>query len=163
MRATTTHVAFGIARNAAPAFRPRSPLPTIPTLSRGAAIILGFAQQLRQLGEIRRDPPRGAWLISPPISTRLPGDRFPGPLGIAWRTRPVWSQSLNGKRPKVFGSPRRPSVDVLNDDTGGLLRGRVRRHTYAVKFPHEAEANNNPRTEVHAGRFFFRFSNGKGY
>jgi len=56
--ATTTHVTFGIARNAAPVFRPRSPLPTIPTLSRGAAIILGFAQQLRQLGDIRRNPPR---------------------------------------------------------------------------------------------------------
>src|SRR5215467_7942493 len=48
---------FGIARNAAPVFRPRSPLPTIPT-SRGAAIILGFAQQLRRLGDIRRNPPR---------------------------------------------------------------------------------------------------------
>ena len=56
--ATTTHVTFGIARNAAPVFRPRSPLPTIPTLSRGAAIILGFAQQLRRLGDIRRNPPR---------------------------------------------------------------------------------------------------------
>ena len=56
--AMTTHVTFGIARNAAPVFRPRSPLPTIPTLSRSAAIILGFAQQLRRLGDIRRNPSR---------------------------------------------------------------------------------------------------------
>src|SRR5262249_52316993 len=93
-------------------------------------------------------------LISPPICARLPGDGFLT-ARIPWRTRPACSQSLNGKRAKVLVNPRRPSVDVLNDNTGGLLRSRVRRHTYAVKFPHEAEANNNPRTEVHTRRFFF--------
>ena len=101
-------------------------------------------------------------LISPPICARLPGDGFLT-ARIPWRTRPACSQSLNGKRAKILVSPRRLSVDVLNDDTGGLLRSRVRRHTYAVKFPHEAEANNNPRTEVHTRRFFFGLSNGKSY
>jgi hypothetical protein len=56
--ATTTRVTFGIARNAAPVFRPWSPFLTIPTLSRCATIILGFAQQLRELGDIRRNSPR---------------------------------------------------------------------------------------------------------
>jgi hypothetical protein len=56
--ATTTLVTFGIARNAAPVFRPWSPFLTIPPLSRCAAIVLGFAQQLRELGDIRRDPLR---------------------------------------------------------------------------------------------------------
>ena len=69
--ATSTLVTFGIARNAAPVFRPWSPFLTIPTLSRCAAIILGFAQQLRQLGDIRRDPPRLVFreqqLGSPPL------------------------------------------------------------------------------------------------
>ena len=56
--ATTTRVTFGIAQNATPVFRPWSPFLTTPTLSRCAAIIFGFAQQLRQLGDIPRDPPR---------------------------------------------------------------------------------------------------------
>ena len=47
--ATTTRVTFGIVRNAAPVFRPWSPFLTIPTLSRCAAIILGFAQQTGSL------------------------------------------------------------------------------------------------------------------
>ena len=51
---TTMRVTFGIAQNAAPVFRRWSPFLTIPTLSCCAAIILGFAQQLRQLGNIRR-------------------------------------------------------------------------------------------------------------
>src|SRR5690349_5211691 len=92
----------------------------------------------------------------------LPGDGFPTAWN-AWSTRPVCSQSLNSKRAKVLFSPGRLSVDVLNNDTGGLLGTRVRRHTYAVNFPHEAEANNNPRTEVHTGHFFFGLSNGKSY
>src|SRR5215472_2086883 len=92
----------------------------------------------------------------------LPGDGFPT-ARIAWRTRPVCSQSLNGKRAKVLVGPRRLSVDVLNEDTGGLLGSRVRRHTYAVNFPHEAQANNNPRTEVHASHFFLGLPNGKRY
>jgi hypothetical protein len=56
--ATTTRVTFGIARNAAPVFRPWSPFLTIPTLSCCAAIVLGFAQRLQELGDIRRNPPR---------------------------------------------------------------------------------------------------------
>ena len=56
--ATTTPVTFGIARNAAPVFRPWSPFVMIAILSRCAAITLGFVQQLRQLGDVRRDPPR---------------------------------------------------------------------------------------------------------
>jgi hypothetical protein len=54
--ATTTRVTFGIARNAAPVFPPWSPFLTIPTLSHCAAIILSFAQQLRELGDICRNP-----------------------------------------------------------------------------------------------------------
>src|SRR5262249_32283140 len=53
-------------------------------------------------------------------------------------------------------SPRQSSQAVRRCTVRqGLLRSGVRRHTYAVKFPHEAEANNNPRTEVHTRRFFF--------
>ena len=77
-------------------------------------------------------------------SGALPGDRS-STAWIGWRTRPVCAQSLNGQRAKVLVSPRRLSVDVLNDNTGGLLGSRVRRQTYAVKFPHEAETSS--RTE----------------
>jgi hypothetical protein len=74
------------------------------------------------------------------------------------------SQSLNGKRVEVFVNPRGLSVDVLNDDTGGLLRSRARGHAYAVRLTHEAEANNNPRTETHKGNLFFGLSRvGKSY
>jgi hypothetical protein len=74
------------------------------------------------------------------------------------------SQSLNGKSVEVFVNPRRLSVDVLNDDTGGLLRSRASGHTYAVRLTHEAEANDNPRTEAHKGNLFFGpFSVGKSY
>jgi hypothetical protein len=74
------------------------------------------------------------------------------------------SQSLNGKRVEVFVNPRRLSVDVLNDDTGGLLRSRARGHAYAVRLTHEAEANNNARTEAHKGNLFFGLSSvGKSY
>jgi hypothetical protein len=74
------------------------------------------------------------------------------------------SQSLNGKTVEVLVNPRRLSVDVLNDDTGGLLRSRASGHTYAVRLTHEAEANNNPRTEAHKGNLFFGLSSvGKTY
>ena len=56
--ATSTLVTFGIARNAAPVFRPWSPFLTITILSRYAVIVLGFAQQPRQFGDIRRNPSR---------------------------------------------------------------------------------------------------------
>ena len=56
--ATSRRVTFGIARNAAPVFRPSSPFLTIPTMSHCAAIVSGFAQQLRELGDIPRNPPR---------------------------------------------------------------------------------------------------------
>jgi hypothetical protein len=88
---------------------------------------------------------RGRQTVAAGRST-LTGDGFL----TAWpgrRTRPVCSQSLNGKRAKILVSPPRLSVDVLNNDTGGLLGSRIRRQTNAVKFPHEAEANNNSRTE----------------
>ena len=82
-----------------------------------------------------------------------------------YRTRPICSQSLNGKTVEVFvGLPRGLSIDVLNDDAGGLLSGRARGHTYAVRLTHEAEANNNPRTEAHKGNLFFGLSSvGKTY
>jgi hypothetical protein len=51
-------VTFGIARNAAPVFRPWSLFLTTPPLSHCTAIILSFAQQPRQLGKIHRDSPR---------------------------------------------------------------------------------------------------------
>src|SRR5262249_29631831 len=89
--ATTTHVTFGIARNAAPVFRPRSPLPTIPTLSRSAAIILGFAQQLRQLGNIRRDTPR--LILREQLGGRTPARIMP-PVGVRLLRAPEPRQSL---------------------------------------------------------------------
>src|SRR5262249_50465692 len=96
-----------------------------------------------------------------PVGT-LPGDGFPTAC-IAWRTRPVCPQSLNGKRAKVLVSSSRLSVDVLNDNTGGLLGSRVTRHTQPVRVSHEADVNTEPRTEVHAGHVFFGLSNGKSY
>jgi hypothetical protein len=81
-----------------------------------------------------------------------------------YRTRPICSQSLNGKTVEVLVNPRGLSVDVLNDDTGGLLSSRARGHTYSVRLTHEAETNNNPGTEAHTGNFFFGLSNvGKSY
>jgi hypothetical protein len=49
---------------------------------------------------------------------------------------------------EVLVNPRGLSVDVLNDDTGDLLSSCARRNTYAVRLTHEAESNNNPRTET---------------
>jgi hypothetical protein len=61
-------------------------------------------------------------------------------------------------------NPRGLSVDVLDDDTGGLLSSRACGHTYAVRLTHEAEAKNNPRTEAHTRNLFFGLSNvGKSY
>src|SRR6516164_1547851 len=80
------------------------------------------------------------------------------------RTRPICSQSLKGKIVEVLVNPRGLSVDVLNDDTGDLLRSRAGRNTYSVRLPHEAEANNNSRTEAHKGSLFFGVSSvGKTY
>jgi hypothetical protein len=74
------------------------------------------------------------------------------------------SQSLNGKTVEVLVNPRGLSVDILNDDTGGLLRTRASGHAYAVRLTHEAEANNNPRTEALTVSLFFGLSNvGKSY
>jgi hypothetical protein len=45
-----------------------------------------------------------------------------------------------------------------------LLRSRASGDTYAVRLTHEAEADNNPRTEAHKGNLFFGLSNaGKSY
>jgi putative ribosome biogenesis GTPase RsgA len=61
-------------------------------------------------------------------------------------------------------NPRGLSVDVLNDDTGDLLRSRAGWNTYSVRLTHDAEANNNPRTEAHKGSLFFGLSGvGKSY
>jgi hypothetical protein len=76
--ATTARVTFGIARNAAPVFRPWSLFLTTSTLSRCAAIILGFAQQLRQVGAIRRDPPRPR-----PLSKTSQGQAFSA-INLLW-------------------------------------------------------------------------------
>jgi hypothetical protein len=74
------------------------------------------------------------------------------------------SQSLNGKTVEVLVNPRGLSVDVLDDYAGGLLSSRARGHTYAVRLTHEAETNNNPRTEAHTGNLFLGLSNiGKSY
>jgi hypothetical protein len=81
-----------------------------------------------------------------------------------YRTRPICSQSLNGKTVEVLVNPRGLSVDILNDDTGGLLSSRARGNTYSVRLTHEAEASNNPRTEAHEGALFFGLSIvGKSY
>ena len=52
-------------------------------------------------------------------------------------------------------NPRGLSVDILNDDTGDLLRSRASGQTYAVRLAHEAEANNDPRTEARKRKLFF--------
>jgi hypothetical protein len=69
--ATSTPVTFGIARVAALVFRPWYHFPTMPSPSRCAAIVLGFPQQPRQLGDIHRNPSR---LI---FAELLGGDRRP--------------------------------------------------------------------------------------
>ena len=56
---------------------------------------------------------------------------------------------------EVLANPRGLSVDILNDDTGDLLRSRTSGHTYAVRLAHEAEANNDPRTEARKRKLFF--------
>jgi hypothetical protein len=48
---------FGTARNAAPVFRPWFPFLPNPTRSR-RCLLSRFEQKLRQLCDIRRDPPR---------------------------------------------------------------------------------------------------------
>ena len=71
---------------------------------------------------------------------------------------------LQGSRVKVLVNPLGLSVYVLNDDTGDLLRSCASGHTDAVGLTHEAEANNNPRTETLTGDLFFGFSDvGKSY
>ena len=78
-----------------------------------------------------------------------------------YRTRPICPQSLNGKMVEVLANPLGLSVDVLNDDTGDLLRSRAGGHTYAV---HEAKAKNNPLTEALTRDLLFGFSDvGKSY
>ena len=68
------------------------------------------------------------------------------------------------KTVEVLVNPRGLSVDVLNDDTGGLLSSRARGHTYPIRLTHEAEASNNPRTEAHEGSLVFGLSNvGESY
>jgi hypothetical protein len=65
---------------------------------------------------------------------------------------------------EVLANPRRLSVDILNNGTGGLLRSRASGHTYAVRLAHEAEANNHPCTEAHKRTLFFGLcSVGKSY
>jgi hypothetical protein len=64
---------------------------------------------------------------------------------------------------EVLANPRGLSVDILNDDSGDLLRSRARGHTYAVRLAHEAKANNNPCTEATKGNLFFGCSVGKSY
>jgi hypothetical protein len=81
-----------------------------------------------------------------------------------YRTRPICSQSLNGKMVEVRANPLGLSVDVLNDDTGDLLRSRASGHTYAIGLTHEAKANNNPLTEALTLNLFVGFSDvGKSY
>jgi hypothetical protein len=75
-----------------------------------------------------------------------------------YRTRPICSQSLNGKTVEVLVDPRGLSIDVLNDDAGGLLGSRAPGNTYAVRLTDEAEANNNAGTEAHTGSLFFGLS-----
>jgi hypothetical protein len=81
-----------------------------------------------------------------------------------YRTRPICSQSVNSQTVEGFVNPRGLSVDVLNDDTSGLLSSRARGHTYAVSLTIEAETNNNSRAEAHEGSLFFGLSSvGKSY
>jgi hypothetical protein len=84
--------------------------------------------------------------------------------GTCYRTRPICSQSVNGQTVEGFVNPCGLSIDVLNDDTSGLLSSRARGHTYAVSLTIEAETNNNSRAEAHEGSLFFGLSNlGKSY
>ena len=48
--------------------------------------------------------------------------------------------------------PLRMSVNVLNDNAGGLLRSRANGQAYAIWLTQVAEASNNSDTEAHAGQ-----------
>jgi hypothetical protein len=109
------------------------------------------------LGDVHRNPPRHFEKLVGHHCQWIAGSYFR-------RTRPIFSQSLNGKTVEVLVNPCWLSVDVLNDDTGGLLRSRASGYTYAVRLTHKAEANNNARTEALEGNLFFGLSSvGKSY
>jgi hypothetical protein len=127
------------------------------TGTRNISASMGYRRHIRQLADVRHYPLR--------LSEKLMGHHCQWIAGTCYsRTGPICSQSLNSKTVEVLVNPRGLCVDVLNDDTGGLLSSRARGHTYALRLTHEAEANNNPRTEALTVSLFFGLSNvGKSY
>jgi hypothetical protein len=115
------------------------------------------SKRRKALGDIRRDPSRHSEKLVERHCQWIA-------VTCCYRTRPICSQSVNGQTVEGLVNPRGLSVDVLNDDTSGLLSSRARGHTYAVSLTIEAETDNNSRTEAHEGSPFFGLSNlGKSY